>query len=151
VFDHSAYSARGAVRLIRQATADVCDWSPGGDTLTTHVARVFAGLRARSNDADCFARSPFERALKAFLASHLFASWAVYRPQGLIAAVESAEHALALAGDTFEDERTFIETVRAADLRLRHHAVYHGNQAEPEEPCRTRRNPGRTPRDLAEP
>ena len=117
VFGERELSACAAVRTIRDATVEVCGWSPGGDSLTAHVERVFARARTRGRSGD---HSDFEQPLKAFLAAHLFASWAVYRPHGLIAAVESVESAFRLVGDSFEDDETFIEAVRSVDLRLRH-------------------------------
>jgi hypothetical protein len=119
IFDHAAYSARGAVRTIRDATAEVCRWNPGPESLAAHARRAFARV-LRRRDPDRTSRSDFDRPLKAFLAAHLFGSWAVYKPQGLMAAVESVEEALRLAGDRFDDEQAFIEAVRGADLQVRH-------------------------------
>jgi Fe-S-cluster containining protein len=143
VFDNRSCSARGALRAIRDATTDVCGWSPGRESLTAHVERAFARVRSRG-PIDCDPRSDFEHPLKAFLAAHLFASWAVYRPAGLAAVVDAVEEALRLAGDRFEDERSFIRAIRRADLHLRHRPEpgrILANQLEPAEPCGTWHNP----------
>jgi Fe-S-cluster containining protein len=120
VFDERGYSARRAVRTIRDATADACRWSPGAESLAARVERAFAHARPRRERRTADPRSDFEHPLKAFLAAQLFASWAAYHPHGLIAIVESVEQALQLAGERFDDERAFVEAVRGADLRLRH-------------------------------
>jgi Fe-S-cluster containining protein len=63
--------------------------------------------------------SRLEHATKAFLAAHLFASWAAYQQGGLWAVVDAVGAAHALVGNPM-DEASFLDAVRSADLRLRH-------------------------------
>ena len=119
VLDDRRCTARQALDIIAEATAEVREWRPGRETLASCVARAFE--RSRSIlDAPSHDQSPFEHPTKAFLAAHLFASWAAYQGAGLTAVLQSVESALALVGNSIGDEQSFVDAVRAADLRLRH-------------------------------
>jgi Fe-S-cluster containining protein len=120
VLDDRGYTARQALDIIGEATADVREWRPGRDALATRVARAFERSRTILDAPHHDPQAPFEYPTKAFLAAHLFASWAAYQGTGLTAVVQSVESALALVGNSIGDEQAFVNAVRAADLRLRH-------------------------------
>jgi Fe-S-cluster containining protein len=120
VLDDRRCSARQALAIIGDATAAVREWRPGRETLAMRVARAFEQSRSILDAPRDDPQSPFEHSTKAFLAAHLFASWAAYQSTGLTAVVESLESALALLGNQVGDEQSFVEAVRATDLRLRH-------------------------------
>jgi len=114
------YSPCAALNVLSAATADACGWSPGAGSLSLHMKQAFARARAEAppEDLPC---SRLEHAAKAFLAAHLFASWAAYQHGGLAAVVHAAESVLALSrADRALDDQSFIEAVRKADLRVRH-------------------------------
>jgi len=149
VLNDARYSAAEALAIIAAATADACRWNPGRDPLAAWISRSFAAradplpvaLRLRSGHPEQMSRAEagnhtsgelaghparpyFDRSTKAFLAAHLFASWAAYQGGGLSAIVEELEVALALVGAALRDSREpndFIEAVRTVDHRLRHH------------------------------
>jgi hypothetical protein len=120
VLNDRDYSARLALAIIAAATADMCDWRPGVETLEMRVTRAFQRARSVPKASQHGPHSAFEHPTKAFLAAHLFASWTAYQSSGLPAVVQSLESALALLGNHIVDEQSFIDAVRAADLRLRH-------------------------------
>jgi Fe-S-cluster containining protein len=120
VLNDREYPAPLAVQVIGAATADACGWSPGDELLATRVARAFERARTILRPDPDAPRPAFDRPIKAFLAAHLFASWAAYQGGGLTAVVQSLEATLALVGDRIADEETFIAAVRSADLQLRH-------------------------------
>lgn len=120
VLNDREYSAPAAVQVIGAATVDACGWSPGDESLATWVTKAFERARTIGNPDPRAERSAFDRPIKAFLAAHLFASWAGYQRGGLAAVVQSLEAALALVGERIADEETFIAAVRSADLQLRH-------------------------------
>jgi hypothetical protein len=120
VLNDARYSARRALTIISAATDDACDWRPGRGTLSIRITRAFEDARSMHAAIEQPMPSSFERALKAFLAAHLFANWTAYQGSDLSAVVESLESILALVGGEFSNEQSFIEAVRAADLRLRH-------------------------------
>jgi Fe-S-cluster containining protein len=120
VFNDARGSPQRAVQVLGEATDDACGWSPGGETLADRVVRAFGRARARQDLTARACDDAFARPLRAFLAAHLFASWSAYGPEGLGAVVRSIESAHHLVGDRFESAETFVEAVRAADLRLRH-------------------------------
>jgi hypothetical protein len=112
-------SARDAVSIVAAATRDACRWSPAASGSLEHaVEDAFA--RARAGHEPEAPPRPFEYARRAFLAAHLFASWAPFGGGGVSAVVEELRTALALLGEHHADERAFIEAARAADLKLRH-------------------------------
>jgi Fe-S-cluster containining protein len=119
VLDSGRSSARDAVSIIAAATRDACRWSPAASGSLEHaVEDAFA--RARAEHEPEAPPRPFEYARRAFLAAHLFASWAPYGGGGVRAVVEALRTALTLLGEHHADERAFIEAARAADLKLRH-------------------------------
>jgi hypothetical protein len=119
VLNHRAYSPSTAMAIVRAATADAREWDVGAQSLAACVRSAFA--RARSAHADEPQSSdPLDRPRKAFLASHLFASWAAYQHGGLEAVVEAVHIAHALLGSAHRDAAAFLAAASAADLRLRH-------------------------------
>ena len=118
VFNDRRLRARETLAIISAATADVCRWQPGSETLSDRVHEAFDRARAGRGDR-APRRSPLEHAIKSFLAAHLFASWCAYQDGGLAAVVRGVETAFA----ALEQELAiapFIAAVRAADFRLRH-------------------------------
>jgi Fe-S-cluster containining protein len=145
VLNDGLLTAQDAVGVIRAATRDTCQWQPGVETLAEQASRAFVRARAGvpQRGASALADAPADRrrlgggwsaprrdraagvsrlehATKAFIAAHLFASWAAYQEGGLCAVVDAVEAALALVGTGHADDESFLSTVRAADLRLRH-------------------------------
>ena len=118
VLGDRALAARAAVAVIGDATRDVCTWHPGGETLAGRAGRAFD--RARSSAPVSPSIPPLEHAVKAFLASHLFASWAAYQRGGLHAVVDELQQALVLVGAEHRSDDSLVAAARAADLRLRH-------------------------------
>ena len=118
--DDPHYTARDAVRIIRAATGDACTWHPGGETLATRIDTAFGGARSAAAPSPSFAVGRLEHAIKAFLAGHLFGSWAAYRRGGLTAVCDGVEATLALIGSNVAGDAGFLVAVRNADLLLRH-------------------------------
>jgi Fe-S-cluster containining protein len=119
VLSERGYSARVALRIIASATREIQRWSPGEATLASRVTQTFEQTRSALVVDRASEPEPLERPRKAFLASHLFASWAAYQ-RDLGAVVAQLEHALSLVATTVTDEQSFIAAVRDADWRLRH-------------------------------
>lgn len=124
LFDEDGLDPDCAARELADRTAAACDWRPGRETLASAVRGAFAAARRPPADANGRWRG-FERAVKAFLAAHAFASWAAYEPAGLRAVAGAVSHALdvlraevSLRGPLTRD--SLLEAMRAADLRLRH-------------------------------
>jgi hypothetical protein len=116
-----AYSPRRALAAVAEATADAMRWSPGGEPLAARVRHAFARVRHAHDRDDPPGFLP--QARKAFVASHLFASWSAYQHGGLSAVVESAREAGAVLDRELEGADSvaaFIDAVRATDFRLRH-------------------------------
>jgi hypothetical protein len=116
-----------AVRMIEQATEIACTWRPGHESLASAVHRAFAGVEAGSGGT---ARpwGTFQRPVKAFLAAHLFGSWAPYEGPGIRAVPAAVRQTLALLTSHLADSRglcreTLIEAFRGSDLQLRHHSA----------------------------
>jgi hypothetical protein len=133
VLNDRRYSARFAVDLIAQATQDASGWGPGGEPLASRIGTAFD--RARSSPEPCqdTRQQPYEHPVKAFLAAHLFASWAGYQGGGMKSIVDAVSTALDLVGTEFSNDNDFIDAARAADLRLRHSA-----DSAPPRSCRAR-------------
>jgi len=121
VLDDRRYSAHQALGVIAAATDDAVDWNPGHESLSTAIDKAFDRARA----GGVLARGPraHEHAVKAFLASHIFASWAAYQHGGLRAVVDAARTALGLMDREFANDEDFLECVQRADLQLRHRTV----------------------------
>jgi Fe-S-cluster containining protein len=132
VLNDRRVTAATALAVIRAATRETCEWRPGSETLAERASRAFAcapdilqrGASAPRAGRELHAASAdvprLDHATKAFLAAHLFASWAAYQHGGLFAVVEAVEAASALVGSGHPDEASFLDAVRNADLRLRH-------------------------------
>jgi Fe-S-cluster containining protein len=118
VFNDRRYSARDALAIISAATDDVCNWRPGAETLAGRVHDAFDRARDSRNIPSA-GHSPFEHAIKSFLAAHLFASWHAYQDGGLHAAVRACDTAFVTLSEELA-RAPFIAAVRAADFRLRH-------------------------------
>lgn len=113
-----------AVDLLTRVTEDVCGWTPERESLTAAVRRSFSEIRAIAIRGKGRWRG-YERPVNAFLAAHAFASWAAYEKDGLRAVPAAVGNALAVltreAGERGSLTReSLIESMRAADLRLRH-------------------------------
>lgn len=119
ILDDGGWSAREAVDIIREATAEAAGWKPGRETLAACVADAFARAHAARRARSRGERSPLDRPAKAFLASHLFASWQAYQNGGVRAVVAALEDAFARVAPA-GTEAAFLAAVRAADLELRH-------------------------------
>jgi hypothetical protein len=119
VLNDRRYPARLALEVVATATTDVRNWTPGGETLAAAVGRAFDRARA-SHASGPGGQGPYEHAVKSFLAAHLFASWAAYHDRGLMAVVKAVHLAFDLVDRQHRDDETFIESVRSADLHLRH-------------------------------
>ena len=117
-----AHTPRAAVTVIRAATAAACTWRPGSATLAVWVADAFERARDihwRNEEPG----GPLDPPIKAFLASHLFASWAAYQEGGLAAIVRALDHAFSLLEAALgggQDREAFIAAARNVDLTLRH-------------------------------
>lgn len=120
--------AGNALEVIAKATADICTWQPGREALSTRVEAAFDRVRLEVAPGPPAPAWP-DRAIKAFLAAHLFASWRGYQDGGLAAIVSAVEeahvtltHELLGRRSLGEDgsRASFILAVRAADFRLRH-------------------------------
>ena len=121
--DHAAYSPAEALAVIEGATRALGVWTPAAGPLASAVRAAFAAARARAGSARLAGESgPFARSAKAFLASHLFASWAAYQDGGVPGVLAAVRRAIAAVNRPFEREGDFVDAVRAADLRLRHAA-----------------------------
>jgi Fe-S-cluster containining protein len=117
VLDDRRLPAPAALSVIRAATEAATRWQPGGPRLADSIVRGFDAARDRSSSEPLSGR--LEHATKAFLAAHLFASWAAYQNGGLMAICDEVERAHGLIGVQTTDDG-FIEAVRKADLCLRH-------------------------------
>ena len=121
VLNAPRYSAAGAVRAIRATTEWARGWHPGQGPLVSRVADAFK----RAPPADLRNDAPpgsLEHATKAFLAAHLFGSWAAYQGCGLMAVVDALDSALAVLGTGVKDSESFVAAAGAADMHLRHRA-----------------------------
>lgn len=113
-------SARRALDIIAAATRAATDWRPGAETLAVRVAAAFEQAQTSQSVDEAGIRHPYEHSVKAFLAAHLFASWAAYQNGGVLAVVDGVDDALTLVEQPFTNDESFIDCVRSADLRLRH-------------------------------
>jgi hypothetical protein len=121
VLDRDDLDADAALQVIAEATGAVMRWSPGTGSLSGAVERAFDRALGSTGRRREDARA--ERPLRAFVAAHLFASWAVYQSGGLGAIVEAVRAALATLRSQIASQESLVEAVRAADLRLRHAAA----------------------------
>ena len=111
VFDRADTGPETALEIIAACTRTICDWTPGHTPLAQRVTEVF-DARRHAFDAE-------ERPVKAFMAAHLFASWAPYEGGGLHAAIDAVADALArLRGEM--RHAPFVDAVQVVDLQLRH-------------------------------
>lgn len=120
--DDGTCSAREALAIIRAATAEACAWNPGRASLAACVETAFNRARSAPGARAHGERAALERPSKAFLASHLFASWPAYQQGGVRGVVASLDDAFARVAQA-DTEQSFVAAVRAADFELRHRAA----------------------------
>ena len=116
MLDRDDLSADAALAAIRVATADVQQWTPGDESLTTRVHTAFAGVPMNPSAMD----SSHSRPVRMFMAAHLFGSWAAYQNGGLMAVVDAVRNAAAALDSELATGASFIDAVRRTDLKLRH-------------------------------
>jgi hypothetical protein len=126
--DDRRVGAREALAIIATATDEIRAWGPGATTLATCVVDAFHRASSRA-DRSMAAPPPIDRAVKGFLAAHLFASWSAYEDDGLAGVVRAVDHAHGTLTRELLGRRRlgggdarapFIAAVRAADFLLRH-------------------------------
>jgi hypothetical protein len=125
--DDRRYDAREALQIIAAATDDIRAWRPGDTTLAARVAEAFHRARTAADPPSAVA-PPVDRAVKRFLAAHLFASWSAYQDGGLAGVVRAVDYAHATVIRELLERRSlgeggrapFLAAVRAADFHLRH-------------------------------
>jgi Fe-S-cluster containining protein len=133
LMDHAGYNAweREAISILdrrdlgpEQAVAAIAEcatltygWSPGFGTLAEWIHTLSAPRRARKRKRH---PSDEERPIKAFVAAHVFASWAAYQNGGLLSVVDAARSALSRLRAELARGCTFVDAVSAVDLLLRH-------------------------------
>ena len=120
VLNEDANTPRAALAIIAEATADAIRWQPGHQCLEGRMLEAFERARDVIPAGSAQARGALDRPVKAYLAAHLFASWAAYQQGGLSAVVTAVEEALRSIEGRTADAAAFIDAVRDADLRLRH-------------------------------
>ncbi len=118
VLDSDDLDADAALEVIAAATAAVTQWLPGHGSLAESVDRAFSGALNATERREGSSRA--DRPLRAYLAAHLFASWAAYQRGGLQATVDDLRIALATLRSEMQSHDSLTEAARAADLRLRH-------------------------------
>ena len=96
--DRALAPRRTPWRSSRPRPAVVRDWRPGTETLAACAVRAFDRARA-AWDGPAAPHTPFEHAIKSFLAAHQFASWHAYQDGGLHAVVRAVETAFATLGE----------------------------------------------------
>jgi hypothetical protein len=135
ILNHRSRTAVDALTVIRSATRNVVNWCPGTESLAARVQHAFARA-AFEAPISVLPPSPLELPTKAFLAAHLFASWAAYQNGGLCAVVDALDDVLAMVRARLADRdvdrewtsptraedagEQFVAAVRAVDLRIRH-------------------------------
>jgi hypothetical protein len=123
VLDRDDLGADVALDVIAGATERVQAWTPGKESLAGHVSRAFAAFGPASPARHALDSRP----LRMFLAAHLFASWASYQKGGLTGVIGAVRNALTLVRQELASGATFVESVRATDLKLRHTADTEGD------------------------
>lgn len=118
VLDRDDLDVDAALEIIATRTAAVMRWSPGSDSLAISVERAFGEWLGAEEPHRPAARA--DRPLRAFLAAHLFGSWAAYQRGGLQAVVDDLRTALVTLRREMQVHDSVVESARAADLRLRH-------------------------------
>jgi hypothetical protein len=111
------------VECLKRATDAICAWRPGNEPLAVAARKTFAGMSVgrvggRSWDG-------FGQPVNAWLAAHVFASWAAYERDGLRAIPESVSAALGLLRREVDSRgpltrESMLGSIRAADFHLRH-------------------------------
>jgi hypothetical protein len=120
VLNDRRYTAGDAIDVIAAATRDTVTWNPGRESLSARITRAFVSARW-AHPPTTTPHRRYAHAVKAFLAAHLFASWAAYQNGGITAVVAAVRTAHDLVDREFTSDESFIECVREADSRLRHH------------------------------
>ena len=117
VLDRDDMTAERALAAIADATTHLTDWIPGSEPLAVRVQRAFEEITGRVRCAPVHAA---DRPARAFLAAHVFGSWAAYEAAGLYGVVEAVRTALATLRKALASHGSFVEAARTADLTLRH-------------------------------
>jgi Fe-S-cluster containining protein len=121
VLDRHDLSADAALDTIAAATRDVMGWTPRQGPLSERVQTAFASAVRHARTPTPVTRDE-GRALRAYLAAHLFGNWAAYQGGGLFAVVDWLHTAIGTLRSELASRGSFIEAAGAADLRLRHSA-----------------------------
>ena len=122
--DDAAYGPAEALAIIADATRALTGWAPAAGALRAAVRMAFTDARVRACGARTAGESdPFARSVKAYLASHLFASWSAYQDGGMPGVLASLRTAFAAVDRRFTRPGEFVDAVRTADLGLRHAAA----------------------------
>lgn len=125
LFNVDGVTPEQAVAALARVTGRLTAWRPGGDELSSRVRREFGAAitEIRPNDGRW---GESTRPVNAFLAAHVFASWAAYERDGLLEVVAAVETALRRLTGRLEEHGPAIsqsslkEAIRSADLQLRH-------------------------------
>jgi hypothetical protein len=125
LFNVEGITPEHAVDTLAAVTERLNTWEPGREPLSSSVRREFCAAMPEirlKNDR----WSEFARPINAFLAAHVFASWAAYERDGLLSVVAAVEAALRRLTHRLDgcgaaiSESSLTETIRAVDLQLRH-------------------------------
>jgi Fe-S-cluster containining protein len=105
-------------------TERVCTWKPGRESLSSRVRRELPAVMDQRGRADG-KWGEYDRPIHAFLASHAFASWAAYEPDGLRSVAAAVHVAFRTLADKVQNRSplthvSLTEAIRATDLELRH-------------------------------
>lgn len=103
----------------------VCSWKPGKESLSSRVRRELRAVMQHDGRGDERWGGEDARPINAFLASHAFASWAAYEPDGLRSVAAAVHVAFRTLADKVQDRSSLThvsltEAIRATDLELRH-------------------------------
>jgi hypothetical protein len=120
LLDRRDLSPEQAVAAIAESATLTYDWSPGFGSLENWIhSHVTEGAWHLSRKS---ARHLIDegRPIKAFVAAHVFASWAAYQNGGLLGVVDGARAALSRLRVELARGATLVEAAAAVDLFLRH-------------------------------
>ena len=125
LFDTCCREPEDAVRLLAEATEVTATWTPSRGPLAAFVRESFAVAGSDAHFPAKGSWGPFVPVVNAFLAAHVFASWAAYEPQGLRAIPAAVATALSALEQQARPHRpltrdSLAAAIRATDFRLRH-------------------------------
>ena len=109
--------ARAALQALSDSTAALTRWSPGAESLSVAVERVF-DLAAPGDDSPEIAGrdAPIQR----WLAARLFGNWIAYQADGIAAIVRYLERCLDTLTAELAADNDLLEAIRRSDLRILH-------------------------------